>query len=43
MDETIYFDNECDEDGHEQGFGTSRCEHCKKKFRIDVKFELSKL
>jgi len=43
VDEVIFFTNECDENGELQGFGTSRCEYCKKKFRIDMEFKISKL
>ena len=43
MREITFFDNECDENGAEQGFSTARCEHCENKFRIDMGFTLDKL
>ena len=43
VDEVVYFTNAYDTEGQEQGFDTGWCNHCKKKFRIDMEFKLSKL
>jgi hypothetical protein len=43
VDEIIFFTNACDAEGLEQGFDTGQCNHCDKKFRIDMEFVLNKL
>ena len=43
MRETVVAENEYDADGHDLDYSTWRCEHCRKQFRIDMEFVLSKI
>lgn len=43
IEEVIFNESEYDENGDLQGYATARCNHCKKVFRIDMEFKLSKL